>query len=117
MGKHEHKHSCECSHESVKFCRTCKVVHCLGCNQEWGLRVQSYYQYPWSYTYDGLLKTGSGTSFGPPSQQTDSTGFAPAQTHETYCCTNHSDDTDWVKKLQEFRDQTQDLSKCGHSGE
>lgn len=31
---HKH-HSCECKHKEVKYCSTCRVVHCLDCNMEW----------------------------------------------------------------------------------
>lgn len=46
-----HKHNCECSHENVKYCQTCKVCHCLECNQEWSVTPvyrYTYYNYPYS---------------------------------------------------------------------
>lgn len=44
---HKH-HSCSCKHEDVKYCRTCAVVHCLDCNQEWTAKGA----YTWTpYTY------------------------------------------------------------------
>lgn len=57
--KHAHAHTCICSHEDLRFCKVCKVVHCLGCNQEWVTRTQGYwyntnpYNYPWSTTIGG----------------------------------------------------------------
>lgn len=31
----KHSHSCSCEHKEVRFCKDCKVVHCLDCKQEW----------------------------------------------------------------------------------
>lgn len=41
-----HKHSCACEHEAVKYCKTCRIVHCEDCNQEW--TAKGYYN-PWYY--------------------------------------------------------------------
>jgi hypothetical protein len=37
---HKHQHSCTCSHDRVRYCGVCQVVHCLDCNQEWSKRPQ-----------------------------------------------------------------------------
>lgn len=60
---HKH-HNCDCIHDDVKYCKTCKVVHCLDCNQEWGAKYTWSYQqgYPWYYTNTiggGNLQGGS----------------------------------------------------------
>src|SRR5882724_11132717 len=45
----KHNHSCQCDHENVQFCKTCKIVHCLDCKIEW---TQKYtYSYPWNWYY------------------------------------------------------------------
>lgn len=46
--KHNHTHSCECKHESVKYCSHCRTVYCEGCNQEWTAKSNHSY-YPWGY--------------------------------------------------------------------
>jgi hypothetical protein len=44
---HDHAtHRCNCDHADVKYCRTCRIVHCLDCKQEWGS-----HSYAWTYTY------------------------------------------------------------------
>lgn len=30
-----HKHSCDCKHENIKLCKTCKVPYCVDCGHEW----------------------------------------------------------------------------------
>ena len=46
---HKH-HNCDCKHENVKYCSTCRVVHCLDCNQEWSPKSQ--YAWQWNpYVY------------------------------------------------------------------
>lgn len=42
---HNHNHNCSCDHERVKFCKTCRIVHCQDCNQEWTYKVTQ-----WTYT-------------------------------------------------------------------
>ncbi len=42
---HNHKHTCECEHENVRYCKRCKVIHCLDCNKEWSEKVT------WTYSY------------------------------------------------------------------
>lgn len=42
--KHDHNHRCTCEHETVKFCKHCHTVYCVGCAQEWS------YQFTWSYS-------------------------------------------------------------------
>lgn len=37
----KHDHGKECQHAELKFCRDCKVPHCLSCGKEW--REQSYW--------------------------------------------------------------------------
>lgn len=39
---HKH-HSCSCKHENVKYCATCRVVHCEDCNMEWSQKVNNWY--------------------------------------------------------------------------
>lgn len=38
-------HRCECAHKRVRYCPTCKVVHCLDCREEW--RSWYYQTTPW----------------------------------------------------------------------
>lgn len=65
MSKHTHKHSCECEHENVKFCKQCKVVHCLDCNMEWGgYKVYWYYGYPYNQQFTYTNSTGDYISQG-----------------------------------------------------
>lgn len=56
MSKHNH-HSCSCDHTDVKYCNTCKIIHCLDCNQEWSPRI-SYY--PYTYTQPWYTTLGQG---------------------------------------------------------
>ena len=52
MAKHDHK---VCTHEDVKYCKTCNVCHCLECNQEWVIQSRSYYPYQYPYWwYNGI---------------------------------------------------------------
>jgi hypothetical protein len=63
---HKHQHSCTCSHDRVRYCGVCQVVHCLDCNQEWSKRPQyswtlgttavPYYGY---HTYEVQGNTGT----------------------------------------------------------
>jgi len=54
--KHSHHH-CECDHSNVKYCKTCKVVHCLECNQEW----RTFYNYNYNtYPYWGIYTNDIG---------------------------------------------------------
>lgn len=46
MVKHQHeKHSCECSHQNVKYCSHCKTVYCKDCSFEWTAKPS----YTWWY--------------------------------------------------------------------
>lgn len=45
---HKH-HSCSCPHEQVEYCKTCRVVHCKDCNQEWVTKTVNYWQYTPTY--------------------------------------------------------------------
>ncbi len=55
---HKHNHSCTCDHERVKHCKTCKVIHCLDCNQEWTPRSLQF-----NWTYSPYYSAG-GTTYG-----------------------------------------------------
>jgi hypothetical protein len=54
--KHNHNHSCSCDHENVKFCKTCRLVHCLDCKTEWTTKPNYYWygNYTWPYTNGNL---------------------------------------------------------------
>lgn len=66
MDGQTHKHSCECEHDHVRFCKKCQVVHCLDCNKEWRNNINwnylgqyttpSYPSYPW---YSNITLTNS----------------------------------------------------------
>ncbi len=49
-----HKHNCSCDHENVKYCNCCRLVYCVGCNQEWQTRNTWIYSYPY---YSGTVST------------------------------------------------------------
>lgn len=64
----KNKHSCTCKHESVEYCPTCKVVHCLNCKIEWTQRGFTTWTYPSYGTYYGNATntfgvTGTSSSF------------------------------------------------------
>lgn len=45
----KHVHSCQCEHDTIKYCSGCKVAYCVDCGEEWGKHYFSYsYTYPWS---------------------------------------------------------------------
>lgn len=52
----KHNHSCECEHKEVRYCKKCKVVHCLGCNQEWSPKGIWTWTQPYYYYYNGYNK-------------------------------------------------------------
>ena len=54
----KHNHSCECDHNNVQYCKKCKVVHCLECNQEWRTYPSYTYNYPYNYPYYWYGQTG-----------------------------------------------------------
>lgn len=61
MSNHNHNHSCNCNHANVKYCKSCRVCHCLDCNQEWSPR--SYYTPYWggnSYLGNTILTGATG---------------------------------------------------------
>ena len=64
---HFHQHSCECKHENLKLCKTCKVPFCQDCGKEWAERCTLnhgwYWQYPYSSsnTYPGIVYCGTQT--------------------------------------------------------
>lgn len=35
MAKHHDHHTCECAHETLKFCKPCNAVYCVDCREEW----------------------------------------------------------------------------------
>lgn len=84
--KHNHEqHSCSCEHTAVKHCNTCKVIHCLDCNQEWSPRqsltwATSYPLYPYysGYRSNNLLTTG-----GALLQSSQNTGDAKSYGEDT----------------------------------
>lgn len=75
MTKHAHNHSCTCDHSDLRFCKTCRVVHCLGCNAEWVTRTQGYWHntYPgyWNYTLGGNSYLGNTLKFSDTSVPSD----------------------------------------------
>ncbi len=84
MSKHDHKHSCECSHESVKYCKTCKIVHCADCNLEWSQRPTYTYGSPWYQGYLGssaIPMTSSGGMGSNNGQSLDSSNLS----NQTLC--------------------------------
>jgi hypothetical protein len=79
---HKH-HSCSCPHESVKFCSTCKLVHCEDCNQEWVTRTTN----TWGYQCLGNTYTSGTRSLGSTSVPVTYTA-ATEPTNMTYSVQN-----------------------------
>ena len=64
MQMHDH-HRCICEHERVRYCRSCHVVYCEGCKQEWVTRPL----YPWWSPY--AVQPAIGIGSGPLVQQSN----------------------------------------------
>lgn len=67
MNRHNHLPACE--HSNLKFCKQCKVPYCVDCGYEWN--SSNYWQYPFSYTLNGLtyvksMYQGQGTAGQSP---------------------------------------------------
>jgi hypothetical protein len=81
---HTH-HSCSCPHEHVKFCATCKVVHCEECNQEWSPKMYYYYNTPFPSQYPSGVRSAD---YANASGSTSVT--SPHQTVTNTSCTHQS---------------------------
>jgi hypothetical protein len=65
MNKHQHKNCCE--HNSVKYCKVCKLVYCESCGKEWCTHQFSYGGWTNTWTtpsvpYNGDVVYGKSTS-------------------------------------------------------
>jgi len=81
----KHNHSCECEHSNVQYCKKCKVVHCLECNQEW--RTVPNYTNTYSYPYWGQL---SNISLGQYTQhQNSQTAVSNQMQNSSQAVCNH----------------------------
>ncbi len=91
---HSHNHHCACKHENVKFCPTCKVVHCLDCNYEWVTKSVGNWYYPnyWVGYGNGTLTTTGylQTQTNGLGKIAGSTAQAIPNTSVTYASTNCS---------------------------
>lgn len=58
--KHDHKHSCNCEHDRVKFCKHCNTAYCLDCNEEWPkYPTNTYWTYQKPYWNYGTVTQGN----------------------------------------------------------
>ena len=91
--KAKHNHRCVCEHEQVRFCKQCKVVHCLDCNKEWrDYNWTSPYWYYGNYTYYSSQIRGAiqGSSKGYLQQLTTTLDKADTQNpHLTTTACDH----------------------------
>lgn len=60
MSKHDHRE--ECQHSRLKFCKVCKVVHCLDCEKEW--KEPAYTMWSWPYTQQPYYSWTNGSGLG-----------------------------------------------------
>ena len=75
-------HRCVCEHESVRYCRACRVVYCQECKQEWVSRPYLLPQYPFSqFTVQPAIGIGSGPLMQQGNQQS-ATPVAASCAHE-----------------------------------
>lgn len=63
---HSHKH--DCTHETIKYCKTCYHPYCVECGMEW--RYTPSYWYTTGYLQNGNLKDVTGPYYGDNAQIT-----------------------------------------------
>jgi len=53
---HGHKHKCQCEHENLKYCKSCRHPYCMDCGEEWGTNswYKWYYQPYYTQTVGGV---------------------------------------------------------------
>ena len=74
---HKCQHRCDCKHERVKYCPTCRVVHCLDCKQEW-TSFSHTYAYPNSAPWTYLTATAPSSKGTLDVQWSQTSGSAPS---------------------------------------